>query len=151
MEAIIFCGLQAAGKSTFYEERFFNTHIRINLDMLRTRHREKLLLQACLEMKQPFVVDNTNPTITERANYIQPAKASGFRLVCYYFAPELKSSLERNATRNDKERVPERGLFGTYHRLQPPTFTEGFDAIFSVCIGENNTFVVSELSQRPLE
>ena len=61
MEALIFVGLQASGKSTFYKERFFTTHLRINLDMLRTRHRERLLIGACLEAKQPFVVDNTNP------------------------------------------------------------------------------------------
>lgn len=28
MEAIIFVGIQGAGKSTFYRDRFFNTHIR---------------------------------------------------------------------------------------------------------------------------
>jgi hypothetical protein len=58
MEAIIFIGIQGLGKSSFYRERFFNTHIRINLDMLKTRRREQLLLQACLNAKQPFVVDN---------------------------------------------------------------------------------------------
>lgn len=63
MEAIIFIGIQGAGKSTFYRHHFFNTHIRINLDMLKTRHREQIFLQACLEAKQPFVVDNTNPTV----------------------------------------------------------------------------------------
>lgn len=34
MQAVIFTGLQASGKSAFYRERFFNTHIRINLDIL---------------------------------------------------------------------------------------------------------------------
>ena len=63
MEAIIFIGLQAAGKSSFYRDRFFNTHIRINLDMLKTRHREQMILQACLTAKQSFVVDNTNPSL----------------------------------------------------------------------------------------
>ena len=62
MEAVIFIGMQATGKSSFYLARFFHSHIRINLDMLKTRHREGLLLRACLEMQQPFVVDNTNPT-----------------------------------------------------------------------------------------
>ncbi len=57
MQAIIFIGIQASGKSSFYKEQFFKTHIRINLDMLRTRHREDILLRACLEAKQPFVVD----------------------------------------------------------------------------------------------
>jgi hypothetical protein len=81
MEAVIFTGIQAVGKSLFYKERFFTTHVRINLDMLKTRHREKLLLKACLEMKQPFVVDNTNPTIDNRKRYIGPAKQAGFQIV----------------------------------------------------------------------
>jgi hypothetical protein len=34
MEAVILTGIQAAGKSTFYQERFSGTHVRINLDML---------------------------------------------------------------------------------------------------------------------
>jgi signal recognition particle receptor subunit beta len=58
MDAIIFIGIQATGKSTFYKEQFFKSHVRVNMDMLKTRHREKLLLRTCLEMKQPFVVDN---------------------------------------------------------------------------------------------
>jgi len=36
MEAVIFTGIQAVGKSTFYKEHFFTTHVRINLDMLKT-------------------------------------------------------------------------------------------------------------------
>ena len=43
MEAVILIGIQGSGKSTFYRERFFDTHVRINLDMLKTRQREKLL------------------------------------------------------------------------------------------------------------
>ncbi|HWE94100.1 MAG TPA: hypothetical protein VG269_09070 [Tepidisphaeraceae bacterium] len=42
MEAVIFCGVQGSGKSTFFRERFFDTHLRLNLDMLRTRHRGTL-------------------------------------------------------------------------------------------------------------
>src|ERR1700732_3621890 len=67
MEAIIFIGIQGAGKSTFYRERFFDTHVRINLDMLRTRKREEQLLAACLDAGQSFVVDNTNPQASDPA------------------------------------------------------------------------------------
>ena len=49
MEAVIFVGLQGAGKSTFYKERFLDTHPRLSLDMLKTRHREKRFLMACVE------------------------------------------------------------------------------------------------------
>ena len=92
MEAIIFTGIQATGKSTFYRDTFFKTHIRINLDMLKTRHREKLLLNACLEMKHPFVVDNTNPGVEDRQRYILPAKDHKFRVVGYYFQSEKRIS-----------------------------------------------------------
>lgn len=61
MEAILLCGIQATGKSTFCRERLFSSHVRLNLDMLKTRHREDVLLRACIEAKQPFVIDNTNP------------------------------------------------------------------------------------------
>ena len=74
MEAILLCGIQATGKSTFCRERFFATHVRLNLDMLRTRHREEQLLQACLGMGQPLVVDNTNVTRAERQRYVVSAK-----------------------------------------------------------------------------
>src|SRR4051812_23031890 len=102
MEALIFTGLQASGKSSFYKEWFFDTHLRINLDMLKTRHREKLLLQACLAMKQPLVVDNTNPTSAERARYILPAREAAFRVVGYYFHSTLSDCLRRNELRQGK-------------------------------------------------
>ncbi len=79
MEAVLLIGIQASGKSTFYRDRFFDTHVRINRDMLRTRRRERLLLEACIAGLQPFVVDNTNVTPEERARSIGPAKASLIR------------------------------------------------------------------------
>ena len=90
MEAVIFIGIQGSGKSTFYKERFVDTHIRINLDMLKTRHREQYLVNACIVAKQAFVVDNTNPTRADRSRYIEPAKAAGFKVIGYYFQPRSK-------------------------------------------------------------
>lgn len=51
MEAVILIGVQGAGKSTFFKQRFVDTHIRINGDMLKTKYREKLLVEACLKAK----------------------------------------------------------------------------------------------------
>ena len=104
MEAIIFVGLQASGKSSFYREKFIDTHIRINLDMLKTRHREKILFHACLEAKQPFVIDNTNPAIADRSRYIELAKAKEFKIIGYYFQPNLEESKQRNSQRDQKKR-----------------------------------------------
>jgi predicted kinase len=44
MQAIVFIGIQTCGKSTFYHHKFGLTHVRINLDMLKTRHREQRML-----------------------------------------------------------------------------------------------------------
>ena len=144
MEAIIFIGIQATGKSTFYKERFFNTHIRINMDMLKTRHREKLLIRACLEAKQPFVIDNTNPTVEDRARYIPLAHGAGFRVCGYYFQSSSKDAIDRNNSRPQAERVPEKGIRGTFTRLQLPSLDEGFDQLFYVKINEASAFVVEE-------
>ena len=77
-------GIQASGKSTFYHDRFSNTHLRINLDMLKTRHREKRLIETCLEISQRFVIDNTNPTVTDRERYIILLKNQGWKIIGYY-------------------------------------------------------------------
>lgn len=149
MEAIIFTGIQASGKSSFYRECFFDTHLRINLDMLKTRHREDLLLRACIEAKQPFVVDNTNPSAEERVRYIEAARAGGFRVTGYYFRSSVKEALARNARRTGKTRIPEKGIFGTYKRLQVPNLEEGFSLLYHVHIDETGRFVVEEQPEKP--
>ena len=142
-EAIIFTGLQGAGKSTFYREQFFATHLRISLDLLRTRRREDLLLAACFAGSIAFVVDNTNPTREERARYIIPARQAGFRLIGYHFDIPIATCLARNATRAQTERVPPRGIYGTRKRLQPPTYDEDFDLLYRVSLDGNETLTIT--------
>lgn len=142
METVIYIGIQATGKSTFYKDNFFRTHIRINLDMLKTRHREKLLFETCLQMKQSFVIDNTNPTRNDRSRYISLAKNSGFHITGYYFRSDISSALRRNNKRFVSERIPEKGIKGTYSRLQLPSYDEGFDELYYVTIVEENKFKI---------
>ncbi|HKQ72712.1 MAG TPA: AAA family ATPase [Blastocatellia bacterium] len=146
MEAVIFIGIQATGKSTFYRQLFFNTHIRINLDMLKTRNRERILLAACLDAKQPFVIDNTNLTDEARANYIKQAKAAGFSITGYYFKSALQDALERNRQRSGKALIPEKGIIAAYRKLELPSLDEGFDRLFYVEIAEDGQFIVKEWS-----
>jgi predicted kinase len=142
MEAVIFVGIQASGKSTFYRERFFATHVRISLDLLRTRRRERSLLDWCLDHQQPFVVDNTNPTAAERAVYIAPAQAAGFRVVGYVFESDASASIRRNEGRSGAARVPPAAIGGTKRRLELPTLAERFDVLHFVRIGDDDRFVV---------
>lgn len=144
MEAVIFCGIQASGKTTFYLQRFFKTHIRISLDQLNTRNKETRLLNTCLELQQRFVVDNTNPTKADRAKYIELASSKKFRIIGYFFRSAPAAALERNSKRLGKENIPIPGLLGTYKKLQEPTMAEGFDELYEVAI-EGDSFIIKDL------
>jgi predicted kinase len=142
MEAVILVGIQASGKSTFYQQRFFDTHVRISRDLLRTRSREGLLMRACLEGRQPFVVDNTNVTAEERARYVGPARAAGYRVVGYFFRTETRAAIARNKLRQGKAVIPIPGILGTYKKLEEPRPDEGFDELYTVILTPANEFVV---------
>ena len=144
MEAVIFVGVQGSGKTTFYRERFFDTHVRISLDMLRTRHREQLLLAACLAAQQSFVIDNTNPLPGDRARYIGRARDAGFRVVAYLFETSLADAIRRNKDRVGKQRIPVPAIAGMLRKLQPPKLEEGFDEVYTVTIAHEGGFVVGK-------
>ena len=141
--AVIFIGIQATGKSTFFRENFSDTHVRINLDMLKTRHRESRLISTCIETLQPFVIDNTNPQKADRARYLSSLASADFTVIGYFFESRIRDSLERNATRPKVQRIPEVGIKGTSSRLELPSIAEGFDKLFFVKPLENGQFSVS--------
>jgi predicted kinase len=142
MEAVIFVGVQGSGKTTFYRDRFLHTHVRLSLDLLRTRHRLRLLLDACLTTQQRFVIDNTSVLRSERAVYIAASKAAKFQVVGYYFEAELEAALKRNSQRTGKQLIPAKGVVATFRRLEPPRLEEGFDRLYRVRIGSANDWIV---------
>lgn len=144
MQAVILIGIQGSGKSTFCQLRFFHTHIRINLDMIKTRQREEIIFRACLEAKQPFVIDNTNHTTEDRARYISLAKQYKFRMIGYYFHCPLSDCQRRNAQRTGKQKIPQAAIAATYEKLVLPDWQEGFDELYYVQIDPDNSFIVRE-------
>lgn len=96
-------------------------------------------MEVCLQLQQPFVVDNTNPTKDERARYIQLAKQYKFKTTCYYFQSKLNEAMERNSQRQGKENISDAGIRSTFSKLELPTFEEGFDEMYYVGIGEGFT------------
>lgn len=146
MEALIFCGIQASGKTTFYVEHFLRTHVRISLDLLNTRNKENKMLQCCLQMQQRFVVDNTNPTSKERLRYIEAAKRYKYKVKGFYFHTDITSAIDRNNMRKGKEYIPVAGIRGTFKKLEVPKFEEGFDELYYIEIKINGF----EIRQMPI-
>ncbi len=130
-QAVIFVGIQASGKSTFFKNEFADTHVRINLDMLKNRRRESILLEACLSAKQSFVVDNTNLRVEDRERYLKQVTSKEFERVCYYFEPFVHIAMRRNSAR-DTGKVPDVAIRNAVNSLQVPTYAEGFDKIYRV-------------------
>ncbi len=133
---MIFVGIQGSGKSAFFKERFADTHVRLNLDMLKTRGRESRFFALCLETRQRGVIDNTSPTAAERALYIAASRAIGFRVIGYFFDVPARDAMARNAGRPGAQRIPIAGLLATAKRLQRPELTEGFDELHRVQVGD---------------
>jgi hypothetical protein len=112
--------------------------------MLKTRHREKLLLNACIAIRQSFVIDNTSASEAERKRFIIPARNAGFKVIGYYFSSRTQDALERNRQREGKARIPDKGVLGTAGRLELPARAEGFDELWYVRMDSNGGFVVKE-------
>jgi predicted kinase len=149
MEAIVLCGVQGSGKTTLYRDRFLATHVRVALDLLRTRSREAEFVRLCLETGQPFVVDNTNPTPADRRRYVEPARAAGFRAVAYLVDVDDAVALARNADRAGRTRVTVPQLIGTARRLVPPAPEEGFDELWHATAAPGGGWRVEPLLTTP--
>ena len=148
MQAVILCGLQAAGKTTLYRDRFLETHARISMDLLRTRAREAAFLRVCFETQMPFVVDNTNPTVADRARYIAPARDAGYRVLGFLVDVDHAVAAGRNLART--RTVPAAGLRDVSRRLVRPTPEEGFDELWHATAGLDGWWIEPLLTTPPL-
>ena len=128
----IMIGIPGSGKSTFYRERLADDYVRVNLDTLKTRHQEELLITECIRGGKSFAVDNTNPTKADRQRYIPLAKSAGYRIVGYFMESKIKDCMERNDRREGKERLPAKAVAAISNKLQMPSYDEGFDELYFV-------------------
>ena len=152
MDCVILIGLPASGKSTFYRERFAATHDLVSKDAMRNnrqpRRRQEQLIEAALAAGRSVVVDNTNPRAADRAPIVAIARRFGADVAGYYFPTEAQIALRRNRARQGRDRVPDVAIFVAKKRLEPPTYAEGFDHLFTVTVKEEtHAFDVHDVSR----
>ncbi len=146
MDLVVLSGLQGSGKSTFFFSRFAATHAHVSRDLLPNARdpaaRQRALVETGAREGRSVVVDNTNARREDRAALVALARALGMRPVLYWFPPDVRASLARNAARDDRGRVPPVAVFATARRLVPPDPSEGFEAAYEVRAEPGGAFVV---------
>ena len=90
-----------------------------------------------------MVIDDTNPRREDRAVLVLLARALGMRPVLYWFPPDVKASLARNAGREGKAQVPKVAIFATAKRLVAPEPGGGFEAVYEVRTAPEGAFLVA--------
>ena len=146
MELVIFVGLQASGKSTFFRERFAATHAHVSKDLFRNNRdrnrRQAQLIEAALGKGVSVVVDNANPTVEDRMSLIRLGRRFGAKVVGYYFDSTVRQSIGRNRQRAGADQVPDVAVYATAKKLERPAYREGFDELFSVRMTGDSAFDV---------
>ncbi|MDB4979348.1 MAG: hypothetical protein JWM82_100 [Myxococcales bacterium] len=152
LEVIILIGLQGAGKSTFRSQRFAETHAVVSKDLLRNdrrpERRQRHLMLAALASGMSVVVDNTNPSVGERASIIDAAREAGARVRGYFFDSPLPECAARNDLRPAQTRVPRVGLLDAARRLVLPTRAEGFCELLTVRTLPDRRFEIAPYEER---
>jgi hypothetical protein len=147
LELVILVGLPGAGKSTFFRQRFADSHVHVSKDNNETRRRpeqwQSELLEQALGAGRSVVVDNTNVSVEQRAALISEAQRHGARVSGYFFESSTQECVNRNFGRQGKARVPLVGIFAAAKRLRPPTYGEGFDALYKVATLPDERFVIT--------
>lgn len=133
-EMIIFTGIPASGKTTFYQQKFAATHIHISLDVLHTRNQENKMLKEVFASGKSCVIDNTNVSVADRKKYIEVGKWYGYKIIGYYFRSSIDECRIRNNRRQGKKQVPEVALRNKAAHLERPSMQEGFDELYYVKI-----------------
>ncbi|MFJ8649758.1 AAA family ATPase [Streptomyces sp. NPDC093546] len=136
-DVAVLIGLQASGKSTFYERCLSDRYALVSKDLMprkarRKQERQMLLVREHLAAGRPVAVDNTNPSPQEWRPLVELAHAEGATVTAYWFPPDVAGSLGRNAAREGRDRVPEVGVLATLKRLRRPSPSDGFDAVREV-------------------
>ena len=149
---VVFVGLQASGKSTFFRERFAESRFaesyqHVSKDLFphnrNKNRRQEHLLRAALSAGRCVVVDNTNPTLEDRRALIGLGGEYGARIVGYFFDASVGECIRRNEVRDGKARVPDVAIYTTAKKLVTPSIEEGFDELLCVRLN-GSTFEVRE-------
>jgi len=137
IEMIIMVGCPASGKSSYVRSELLpKGYIHVSRDILKSGPKCKSFADEQLGLGNKVVIDNTNPTVQDRQEYIRIAKKHGVIVRCFVMNVDRIHASHNNKFRElvgDKHDTVPDVAFNAYHlRFQEPADTEGFTDIVKV-------------------
>jgi len=134
-EIVILCGSPASGKSFFAKNYLLPHGFKwVNQDTLKTKEKCLKATKEFLAQGHSVVVDNTNPKVEVRAEYVKLAKANDVPIRCFYLTTPLGiakhlNMYRENVTKGAQPHVP-RVAFAVFKKsFQKPLKSEGFSEV----------------------
>ena len=127
-ECVILVGCPASGKS-YYVNNKLSDYVRINQDILKTKKKCIEKCEQALQEKKNIVIDNTNPDLETRKNYIDLCNKYNVSVNCLYFlvSDDLFEHLNNFKMKIHKtEKISKLVHNKFYKKLIQPSVEEGF-------------------------
>eukprot|EP01133_Synstelium_polycarpum_P004341 gene4341-5068_t len=135
-EMVINVGYAASGKSTFSQKHFVPAGYEwVNRDTLATPAKCMKAAKEALAAGKSVVIDNTNPTVAARKEYIDIAKAAGVPVRCFQFLTSIELAQHMNYYRERTigvKHVPSIAYNIYKKNFKEPSLKEGFSEIKQV-------------------
>lgn len=132
-ELIVFVGCPASGKSSFTENHFVKAgYERVNRDTLKTKEKCIKMTDKYLSEGKSVVIDNTNPSSDDRAEYIKLSKKYKIPARCFVMTTSIELAHHLNLLRErvfNIRRVPDIAYNMFKSKYEEPDICEGFKEI----------------------
>jgi bifunctional polynucleotide phosphatase/kinase len=143
---IINVGYMASGKTTYTKDFLKHQYINgkgedfvyINQDLLKTAKKCIKDCETALKNKKSVIIDNTNPSVNVRKEYIDLAKKYKVtNVICNYFNTDIEHSMHnmlyRHVITNGKSKIiPDMVFYMFRKRFVMPELSEGFSHINTI-------------------
>ncbi|CAI2367772.1 unnamed protein product [Moneuplotes crassus] len=134
-EVVVFVGAPGSGKSTFWKN-YLKDYVRVNNEILKTKQKCIEAARKILKEGKSCVVDNTNPKIETRSDYISIAEE--FKVPCraFYYNTDKNICMHNNEqrsinpNRNHLSKKTPRLIINVFFKnCVVPTQSEGFTEV----------------------
>lgn len=134
-EMIIMVGPPASGKTTICQKYLIpNDYVHINRDTLKTKIKCLKKTDESIRCGLSCVIDNTNPSIKARKEYIDIAKKYDTKVKCFIMTTPQNIAQELNAKRNTTKKVPVIAYHMYNKNYSQPSISEGIDEIHNITL-----------------